>query len=213
MKIAVIGMGSVGGTLGRRFAELGHSVTFGAQNPSDAAAKALVAGIRGDARVATVTLAAADAEIVVLATPYDANVDVIVAAGDLKGKIIIDVTNPVARDLSGLVVGSGTSGAEQVAALAHGARVYKTLHQTGWQNMANPVYPAGKPVMFVAGDEPAGKATVLALVEALGFEAIDAGDLSIARLLEPYAMLWIHVMMARRESAHQFALGLMRRDA
>jgi 8-hydroxy-5-deazaflavin:NADPH oxidoreductase len=212
MKIAVMGTGSVGGTLGRRFAELGHAVRFGARNPSDAAAKTLVAGIRGDAGVATVARAAADAEIIVLATPYDANADVIAAAGDLKGKIIIDVTNPIAPDLSGLVVGHATSGAEQIAALARGARVYKTLHQTGWENMANPVYPAGKAVMFVAGDEPAGKATVLALVAALGFEAIDAGELSVARLLEPYAMLWIH-LMARRKLGRQFALGLMRRDA
>jgi predicted dinucleotide-binding enzyme len=211
MKIAVIGMGAVGGTLGRRFAELGHSVAFGAQNPSDPAAKTLVVGIRGDAKVTTVARAAADAEIVVLATPYGAVADVIAAAGNLEGKIIIDVTNPLARDLSGLVVGGDTSGAEQVAARARGARVYKTLHQTGWENMVNPVYPAGKAVMFVAGDEPNGKATVLALVDALGFEAIDAGDLKIARLLEPYAMLWIHVMMARGKVGRQFALGLMRR--
>jgi 8-hydroxy-5-deazaflavin:NADPH oxidoreductase len=212
MKIAVMGTGSVGGTLGRRFAELGHAVTFGAQNPSDPAGKTLVARIRGDVGVATVARAAADAEVLVLATPYDANADVIAAAGDLTGKIVIDVTNPIALDLSGLVVGHTTSGAEQLAALARGARVYKTLHQTGWENMANPVYPAGKAVMFVAGDEPTGKATVLALIEALGFEAIDAGELSIARLLEPYAMLWIH-LMARRKFGRQFALGLMRRDA
>jgi hypothetical protein len=65
--------------------------------------------------------------------------------------------------------------------------------------------------MFVAGDEPAGKAMVLGLVAELGFESIDAGELTIARLLEPYAMLWIHLMVRRKLGRH-FAFGLMRRD-
>ena len=69
MKIAVIGTGSVGGTLGRRWAELGHSVCFGVRDLADANAKALVGKIKGDARLASVGDAAKDAEIVVLATP------------------------------------------------------------------------------------------------------------------------------------------------
>jgi 8-hydroxy-5-deazaflavin:NADPH oxidoreductase len=64
--------------------------------------------------------------------------------------------------------------------------------------------------MFVAGDEAPGKETVLGLVAALGFEAIDAGDLNVARLLEPYAMLWIH-LMARRKMGRRFAFSLLRR--
>ncbi len=69
MKIAVIGVGSVGGTLGRRWAELGHDVSFGVRDTSDKDAKALVAGIKGKARLAAVAEAAKDAEVVVLATP------------------------------------------------------------------------------------------------------------------------------------------------
>ena len=95
MNIAVIGTGSVGGTLGRRWAELGHSVRFGVRDTTDAAANALVSQINGDARVAGVRDAAADAEVVVLATPYEANAAAISAAGDLTGKVLIDVTNPI----------------------------------------------------------------------------------------------------------------------
>lgn len=73
MKIAVIGTGSVGGTLGRRWAELGHAVCFGVRNIDGTDAKALVATIKGDARLAGVRAAAADADVVVLATPYAAN--------------------------------------------------------------------------------------------------------------------------------------------
>jgi 8-hydroxy-5-deazaflavin:NADPH oxidoreductase len=209
MKIAVIGTGSVGGTLGRRWAELGHAVTFGVRDTGDADAKALVAKIRGEARLASVRDAARDADVVVLATPYAANVAAITSAGDLTGKILIDVTNPIGANFS-LAVGFDDSGAEQVARLAPGARVFKAMNQVGFEVMADAAFAAGKPVMFVAGDDAAGKRVVLDLVAALGFEAIDAGELAIARLLEPYAMLWIH-LMARRKMGRSFAFGLLRR--
>jgi 8-hydroxy-5-deazaflavin:NADPH oxidoreductase len=209
MKIAVIGTGSVGGTLGRRWAELGHAVCFGVRNLADADAKALVGKIKGEARLASVGDAAKDAEVVVLATPYAANAAAIAAAGDLTGKILIDVTNPIGADFT-LAVGYTSSGAEEVAKLVPRARVFKAMNQVGFEVMANPAFAAGKPVMFVAGDDAAGKKVVLELVSALGFEPIDAGDLSIARLLEPYAMLWIH-LMARRNMGRGFAFALLRR--
>ncbi|HEV2550851.1 MAG TPA: NAD(P)-binding domain-containing protein [Stellaceae bacterium] len=209
MKIAVIGTGAVGGTLGQRWAELGHSVRFGVRDLADAAANTFVKQIKGEARLASVRDAVTDADVVVLATPYAANAAAIAAAGDLTGKIVIDVTNPVGADFA-LAVGFTTSGAEEVAKLARGARVYKAMNQVGFEVMADPAFAAGKPVMFVAGDEAQGKEAVLGLVAALGFEAIDAGDLKVARLLEPYAMLWIH-LMARRKMGRRFAFGLLRR--
>jgi 8-hydroxy-5-deazaflavin:NADPH oxidoreductase len=209
MKIAVIGTGSVGGTLGRRWAELGHSVYFGVRDLADPSATALVGKIKGDARLASVRDAANDADVVVLATPFAANQAAIVSAGDLTGKILIDVTNPLGADLS-WAVGFNTSGAEEVAKLARGARVYKAMNQAGFEVMADATFAAGTPVMFVVGDEPAGKKVVLDLVSALGFEAVDAGDLAIARLIEPYAVLWIH-LMARRNMGRTFAFSLLRR--
>jgi len=107
----------VGGTLGRRWAELGHSVRFGVRDKTDAAAAALALQINGDARVADMREAAAHAEVVVLATPYEANPAAIRAAGDLTGKVLIDVTNPIRADLS-LAVGFNTSAAEELAKLA-----------------------------------------------------------------------------------------------
>jgi predicted dinucleotide-binding enzyme len=209
MQIAVIGTGSVGSTLGRRWAEAGHAVSFGVRDKQDADAKALVATIKGDARLASVRDACEGAPVVVLATPYAANAAAIAAAGDLVGKILIDVTNPIGTDFS-LAVGFTSSGAEEVAKLARGARVYKAMNQVGFEVMSDPHFAAGKPVMFVAGDDATGKPVVLDLVASLGFEAVDAGELSIARLLEPYAMLWIH-LMARRKMGRSFAFGLLRR--
>ena len=209
MKIAVIGAGSVGSTLGRRWAELGHSVCFGVRDVADTKAKDMVGKIKGDARLASVNDAARDAEVVVLATPYAANPAAIAAAGDLSGKILMDVTNPVGPGLT-LAVGFDTSDAEEVAKLAPGAKVYKAMNQVGFDVMANPIFAVGKPVMFVAGDDAAGKKVVLELVSALGFEPIDAGELAIARLLEPFAVLWIH-LMARRNLGRNFAFSLLRR--
>lgn len=109
-----------------------------------------------------------------------------------------------------LAVGFDNSGAEEVAKLVPRAKVYKAMNQVGFEVMANPAFAAGKPVMFVAGDDPAGKKVVLELVSSLGFEAIDAGELNVARLLEPFAMLWIH-LMARRNQGRNFAFGMLRR--
>ena len=209
MRIAVIGTGSVGGTLGRRWAELGHAVCFGVRDTADADAKALVARIKGEARLASVRDAVKDAEVVALATPYAANAAALASAGDLGGKILIDVTNPLRADLS-LAVGFDRSGAEEVAKLAPGSRVYKAMNQVGFEVMADPAFAEGKPVMFIAGDDAAGKEVVLGLVSALGFDAIDAGELALARLLEPYAALWIH-LMAKRKMGRRFAFGLLRR--
>ena len=211
MKIAVIGTGSVGGTLGRRWAELGNSVCFGVRDVADVDAKALIAKIKGDARLASVSDAAKDADVVVLATPYAANAAAIASAGDLSGKILLDVTNPIGANLT-LAVGYITSGAEELAKLAPRARVIKAMNQVGFEVMANPSFAAGKPVMFVAGDDAAGKKVVLDLVSALGFEAIDAGELAIARLLEPYAMLWIN-LMARHNMGRNFGFALLRRSS
>src|SRR5262249_9510569 len=132
---------------------------FGVRDVADLDVKALVSKIKGNAQLASVRDAAQDAEVVVLATPYPANA----AAGDLSGKILIDVTNPIGPNFS-LAVGFNSSGAEEVAKLAPRAKVYKAMNQVGFEVMANPSFATGKPVMFIAGDDVAGKQVVLELV-------------------------------------------------
>ena len=210
MRLAILGTGSVGGTLGRRWSALGHEVCFGSRDPRSARVSALLQAVGGTARAAGLREAVADAEVVVLATPADAHEAVLRAAGGLEGRIVIDATNPLKPGLAGLAVGPDGSGAEALARLARGARVYKALNQTGWEIMADPVFPGGRAVMFVAGDEPDGKAIVLDLVAALGFEAVDAGGLAAARWLEPLALLWIRTTIRDRDGRHT-AFGLLRR--
>src|SRR5258708_1474196 len=110
MKIAVIGMGSVGGTLGRRWAESGHTVTFGSRKPTDSAAKVDAAAKK--ASIASVRDAIAGAEVVALTVPWDAVPETLASAGNLAGKVLLDCTNPLLPDLSGLTVGGTESGGE-----------------------------------------------------------------------------------------------------
>jgi predicted dinucleotide-binding enzyme len=212
MEIAVFGAGMVGGTLGRRFAEVGHTVRFGVPSPESDKTRELVGSIDASASAATVAEAARGAELVVLATPWDATRDAVEAAGDLGGRIVVDCTNPLRQDAGGfsLAVGYTTSGAEEVATWAPGARVVKAFNQTGFANMGDPRFGSGRAVMFVCGDDPAARETVRALAEQIGFEALDAGPLSIARLLEPLAMLWIHLAFTT-DLGRDFAFGLLRR--
>jgi predicted dinucleotide-binding enzyme len=137
--------------------------------------------------------AVAGADVTILATPFAAAAEVIAAAGGFVGRILIDATNPLAMTEHGLglTMGHTISGAEAIAALAPSAHVFKTFNQTGFENMADAPAYAARPAMFVAGDDAASKAQVLSLVESTGFEAVDAGPLRAARLLEPLAMLWI----------------------
>src|SRR6059036_1633026 len=120
MKIAVIGAGNVGGTLGTAWANRGHEVVFGVRDAADPKLKELLARAGGKARAASVKDAAAAAEVAALTVPWPAAQDALRSAGDLRGKILLDCTNPLTPDLSGLTVGSTTSGAEQVAAWAPG---------------------------------------------------------------------------------------------
>ncbi len=210
MKISILGAGNVGGTLGRAWARQGYEVFFGVPRPQDAKTQELVKSIGGKARAGSVAEAAAAGDVVVLATPWPATRDAIQAAGNLAGKVIVDCSNPLKEDISGLALGYTTSGAEQVAEWAKGAKVYKAFNQVGFNIMANPIFGDRRAVIFICGDDAAHKPTVMKLATDIGFEAIDAGGLVVARLLEPYAMLWIHLALTRGLGG-KFAFGLMRR--
>ncbi|MBI1261908.1 MAG: dinucleotide-binding enzyme [Rhizobiales bacterium] len=188
MKISILGAGNVGRAIGGGWRAAGHEVRFGVPDPDSAKYHDLERGLVG-----SVAAVVRQAEIIVLATPWPATQAAIHAAGELDGTIIIDCTNPLSYSPdSGLALETGfsTSGGEIVAGWAPRAFVYKTLNQTGAEIMGNAFAYDPKPVMFVAGADEK-KAVVLTLVNELGFEAINAGALSAARLLEPYAMVWI----------------------
>ena len=152
-----------------------------------------------------------EAEIVVIATPWSATQAAVKSLGSLAGKIVIDCTNPLGMGPDGLqlVLGFDTSAAEQVASWAPGAFVFKTLNTTGASNMARAAEYPVKPLLLVAGDEAGKKPVVMELVGMLGFEPVDAGPLKNARLLEPFAMVWIDQAM-KRGRGRNFAFALVK---
>jgi len=214
MEIGVIGAGNVGGTLGRRWAQAGHTVVFGVREPNDEKMRTLLASAGANARASRIEEVAAASAVVVLTVPWEAAHDAVCRAGDLTGKVLVDVTNPVAMGLEGLqhglLVGHTTSAAEQVAAWAPGARVVKAFNTTGFGNMQDPRYGSQAATMFLCGDAAEAKAVVTQLGEDLGFEMLDTGPLAIARLLEPLAMLWIHLAVFQALGP-DIALTLQRR--
>jgi 8-hydroxy-5-deazaflavin:NADPH oxidoreductase len=211
VKIAIIGAGNVGGTLGRAWAKKGHDIFFGVRHPQDDKTRQLLQSIGTKAQAGTVAEAAAFGEVAVLATPWQATEAAVRAAGNLRGKTVIDCTNPLKPDVSGLQVGFTTSGAERVAQWAGGARVFKAFNTTGFNVMANPVIGGVRTVMFVCGDDEAAKPAVLRLVSDVGFDAVNAGKLTQARLLEPWAMLWIHLAITGTVG-REFGFALLRRE-
>jgi NADPH-dependent F420 reductase len=210
MKIAIIGAGNVGGTLGVAWANRGHDVIFGVRDAAEPKLAELLARAGSRARAAGVKDAAAAADVVALTVPWPAAQDALRSAGELRGKIVLDCTNPLKPDLSGLTVGSTTSGAEQVAAWATGARVVKIFNTTGFPNMANPEYREGRAMMLYCGDDAQAKKVAAQLADALGFEPYDVGPLTEARLLEPFALVWIHLAVQQKMGTG-FAFRLMRR--
>ena len=200
MNIAIIGAGNVGGTLGAAWAKkAGHDIVFGVRDPKAEKVQALLSKIGGKAKAATPAEAASAAGFIVLSTPWPATEAAIRSMGDLKGKVILDATNPLTRGPEGigLEIGHGISGGEKVQGWASGASVFKTLNTTGFGTMAEPVFNGVKSLMFVAGDDAANKPKVMALIGELGFDVVDAGPLKNARLLEPHALLWIDLSLAR----------------
>lgn len=197
MRIAIVGTGNVGGAIVRGLTGKGHHVTLGARNTGAAAVVALAA--ETGAAVARPAEAAAAAEIVVLALPWGAAEAAVDGLGDLAGKVVIDCMNPLGMvdGALGLTRGHTTSGGEAVQSWLPQAHVVKTLNQVGAEIMAKNDHLPHRPVMFMAGNDAAAKTQVARVLTDLGFEPLDAGDITKARLLEPFGMVWINQALFR----------------
>jgi len=191
VKIAIVGPGNMGLGLARLLVAKDHAVILAHKNP-DVSAK-LAAGLGGAVRSGTIAEAAQSADIIVLAVPYGAAGAAIAAAGDLTGKTLVDITNPITPDYMALTIGHTTSAAEEIAKLAPGAHVVKAFNTIFWQALPFDARRGKPPVqVLLAGDAAAAKAAVSAMVSDLEFEAVDAGPLTNARYIEPVGELNIH---------------------
>ena len=202
MQIAVIGAGRVGTTLGNRWRAGGHEVTYGVRHPHDERHGPL-------GSVATPGDAVVGADVVVIALPWSSVADV-TAVIDVGDAVVVDATNPLAANARELVAHPELSGAQLVAGWTGSRRVVKAFNTTGSANMADPAYPGGQPVMFLAADDEDAKQVVAELAGELGFEPVDAGPLSAASDLEHVAALWIRLAYGLGHGPG-IALSLLRR--
>jgi len=196
MKIGILGSGAVGQALGSGFATLGHTVTLGTRQPDSDKLKLWLKQAAGQTSAASFAETAAFGELLVLATAWSGTENAIQLADpkNFVGKVLIDVTNPLAprpNGPPGLALGHTDSGGERVQRWVPRAQVVKAFSIVGNAHMFRPQFAGGPPDMFIAGNSDAAKHTVTDLVTAFGWHVIDIGGIDGARYLEPLAMLWI----------------------
>jgi predicted dinucleotide-binding enzyme len=184
--ISIIGAGGMAAAIAGRAAAAGHTVEVITRDP----ARARTLADQLTARATTGTYGAVPTgELVVLAVPYASAAAVLTDYGDaLGGKVIIDITNPISPDLSGVVTPDGSSGAQEIARLAPaGAHVVKAFNTLFGHVLAR----GGHLDAFVAADDPTAKARVSTFIESLGLRPLDVGGLQMAHGLETLGLLMI----------------------
>jgi 8-hydroxy-5-deazaflavin:NADPH oxidoreductase len=198
--ISIIGSGGMAAAIGGRAAKAGHTVEVISRDP--AKARALADQLAAGATTGTYG-AAPTGEIVVLAVPYSSAAAVVTEYADaLDGKVIIDITNPIAPDLTGLVTPAGSSGAQEIARVAPaGAHVVKAFNTLFGHVLAR----GGRLDAFIAADDPEAKARVSTFIESIGLRPFDVGGLHMAQTLEALGLLLIGLA---RNGAGTFDIAL-----
>jgi predicted dinucleotide-binding enzyme len=181
----------MGGKLGTIWARAGHEVVFSYARSESKLTK-LARDAKGKARAGTPREAAEGADAVLLAVHWSRVDDVLKQAGDLSGKVIATCSRPMNADDTDLVIAHTSSGAEELARKAPKARVVSAF-STVPSEVLFAVFAARrksrKPSLVYCGDDAKSKATVARLIEDVGFDAVDAGPLRIARYTEPFTLL------------------------
>jgi hypothetical protein len=198
MKIGIIGSGEVGKSLARGFLSHGYEVMMGTQHKTNELKAALP-----KAKVGSFAETAAFGDLVVLAVKGTAAKDALALAGKLDGKIVIDVTNPIAdappeNGVLRFFTSLDKSLMEQLQAACPKARFVKAFNSIGNAYMVNPKFKE-KPSMFICGNDDEAKAEVSKILEKFGFEPEDMGKAEAARAIEPLCMLWCIPGFARND--------------
>jgi predicted dinucleotide-binding enzyme len=203
--ISIIGLGNMARALADRALAGGHAVEIIGRD--QVKAKELAVALGGATVGEAGTAPAGD--IVIVAVPYAGAATVVSEYGDaLDGKVIIDITNPIAPDAKGFVTPEGSSGAQEIAKAAPaGAHVVKAFN-TVFSHVLAADPAEGRPLdVFIAGDDAQAKAHVSAFIESLGLRPLDTGQLPMARALENVALLQLG-LVAHSVKHTNFSLGL-----
>jgi predicted dinucleotide-binding enzyme len=211
MKIGILGSGDVGKALASGFIKHGYEVMIGTRSPQKLSEWKDKAGKSG--RVGSFAEAAAFGEIIVLAAKGVAAKNILTMAGaaNLKGKTIIDATNPIAEappenGVLKFFTSLDNSLMEQLQAAFPDARFVKAFNSVGNAFMVNPDFGGIKPTMFICGNDANAKKEVSKIIDLFGFEVEDMGSVEAARAIEPLCILWCIPGFLRNEWSHAFKL-------
>jgi 8-hydroxy-5-deazaflavin:NADPH oxidoreductase len=210
MKIGVLGSGNVATVLASGFLKHGHAVMLGSRTPAK-----LVDWQKENPRGATGSFAEAAkfGDVVVLSVKGQAAAEALRLAGaeNLKGKPVIDTCNPIedAPPVDGVLqffTKPNESLMEQLQREFPEARLVKAFNSVGAPRMVNPKYAAGRPSMFICGNDAGAKKTVGGIVDQFGWDVEDMGNATAARPIESLCMLWCIPGFTRNEWGHAFKL-------
>lgn len=210
MNIGILGSGMVGQVLASGFIKHGHQVMIGTRNPGKLAGW----GEKNpEGRIGSQAQAAAFGELIVLCSKGTAALDVLGLAGaaNLAGKVVIDTTNPIADapPHNGVLKYFTTldeSLMERLQAAFPTARFVKAFNSVGNAFMVDPRFPAGRPTMFICGNDAEAKKTVEEILAGFGWESEDMGGVEGARAIEPLCILWCIPGFVRNQWTHAFKL-------
>ena len=195
LRVAVLGAGNIGKTLGRKWVAAGHNVTFGVRDPNDAKARALQAELSETAKIGSVAEALAAGDIVVMAVPGGAMDETITRhAAQLDGKIIIDAANRMGG-------GPMNSLAAFTTQTPH-ARVYRAFNSLGWENFANPIFDDVMADLFYCGPDGESREVVERLITDVGLRPVRLGDTDAVGLVDAVASLWFALALGQRMGRH-----------
>lgn len=213
MKIGILGSGPVGQALGRGFAELGHEVILGTRDPNSAKVQDWIAKTQKGVRAGTFDDAASAGELIVLCSLYRAVDEVIKLAGraNMKGKIVIDTTNPIADEppVNGVlkyVTTGRESGGELIQSKLPDSFVVKAFNSIGNPIMFRPKFEDGMPTMFICGNDTEAKKKVTALLTDFGWETVDCGSIEASNAIEGLCIIWCARGFIEGQWNHAFKL-------
>jgi hypothetical protein len=209
MKAGVLGSGQVARVLSKGLKDHGYDVVLGTRDPSKVKEWQTQAGIKA----VMPEEAARHGELVVLAVKGSAAENALRQAGlgNLKGKTVIDVTNPIADEppVNGVIkffTGPNDSLMERLQKLVPEAHFVKAFSCVGNAFMVHPKFPGGTPTMFICGNNDAAKKTVSDLLVRFGWEVADMGKAEAARAIEPLCILWCIPGFLQNSWTHAFKL-------
>ena len=212
MKIGVLGTGVVGQTIGTKLVQLGHEVMMGSREEANPKAVIWAKQEGNKALFGTFANAAAFSEIVFNCTLGTASLDALqqAGAGNLKGKILIDTSNPI--DYTGawsLTVCNTDSLGEQIQRAFPDTQVVKSLNTMNVNVFVDPEKLLERTDVFVSGNSADAKATVSTILRSFGWKSIiDLGDITTSRAVEMYMLLWRALRIAT--SSHRFNIKVVR---